>query len=160
MRLRISLAVSLFVALTLVGSAHQARAQGPDGWEQQLVEMINQRRAQAGLYPFQVDERLMQSARQHASDMASHRFCRHGGSDGSSSRARISAHGVPSVRGGENILCRAASPEAAMGWWMNSGPHRRNLLHGFYTHIGVAYVPVSGWRGYWTINFARPTDRQ
>jgi uncharacterized protein YkwD len=121
----------------------------------QVFQLVNQRRAEAGLGPLALDARLTASAAEHASDMARNRFCRHGGSDGSSARGRIQKHGYGHNNwAGENIVCGRKSAEAAMQWWMNSSPHRRNILHGHFTHIGVGVDPNGPWGPMWTLNFA------
>lgn len=119
-----------------------------------LYKMINQRRAEKGLPPLALDERLEASAGEHAADMAAGRYCRHNGRDGSTSRARIRKHGYPFNNwAGENIICSRRTPEAAMAWWMNSGPHRRNILHRHFTHIGIGVDPNGPHGPMWTLNF-------
>jgi uncharacterized protein YkwD len=120
----------------------------------EVYELVNEARADAGLPPYRLDARLMSSAQEHSADMASGAGCRHRGSDGSSSRSRIRRHGYPHGNwAGENIVCSRRTPFAAVGWWLASGPHRRNLLHGHYTHIGVGYAPNGPYGPMWTLNF-------
>lgn len=117
-----------------------------------LFQQINAARAEAGLPPYALDARLMASAGAHAADMAAGHYCRHTGRDGSSSRSRIRANGYPhSNWAGENIVCSRRSVESALRWWLGSGPHRRNLLHRHYTHIGIGYDPGGPM---WVLNFA------
>lgn len=119
-----------------------------------LYNLINQRRAEAGLPPLLLDARLVASAGEHAADMAAGRFCRHTGRDGSNVRARMRKHGYPFNNwAGENIICSRRTPQAAMAWWLNSGPHRRNILHGHYTHIGIGIDPNGPYGPMWTLNF-------
>jgi len=49
-------------------------------------------------------------------------------------------------------------PQRAFTWWMNSAPHRANLLSPNYTDIGLgyAYSADSSYGGYFTAVFARP----
>jgi len=121
----------------------------------ELLRLVNQRRAEAGLAPLMPDARLMASAAEHSADMAAGRFCRHKGRDGSLSRARIRKHGYPHNNwAGENIICSRKTPDAAMKWWMGSGPHRRNILHRHFTHIGIGIDPNGPYGPMWTLNFA------
>lgn len=123
--------------------------------ELELYQLISQRRAEAGLPALQLDARLVASAREHSKDMARGGFCRHRGSDGSSSRARIAQHGYPhNSWAGENIICARRTAESAMKWWMGSGPHRRNILHHHFTHIGIGVDPNGQYGPDWTLNFA------
>jgi uncharacterized protein YkwD len=121
----------------------------------ELLQLINQRRADAGIEPLILDERLVASATEHSQDMAARRFCRHGGSDGSNARRRMSRHGYPANNwSGENIICGRKSAAAAMKWWMNSRPHRKNILHRHYSHIGIGIDLNGPWGPMWTLNFA------
>lgn len=106
--------------------------------ELKVLAGVNAQRTARGLAPLKLDDRLVAAARQHAVDMAYRHHCRHWGTDGSSVRARIKRNGYHHDNwAGENILCGRRTAEAALAWWMNSGAHRANILHGHYTHIGV-----------------------
>lgn len=120
-----------------------------------LYRLIDDARASAGLPGLAMDARLMDSANAHSADMALARRCSHTGRDGSSAKARIRQHGYPHNNwAGENIICARQTPEDAMRWWMASGPHRRNILHHHYTHIGIGYDPNGPYGPMWTLNFA------
>ena len=91
--------------------------------------------------------------------MACNHFFSHTGSDGSNVGDRITAQGYSWSWRGENIFAGgSASPQSAFDWWMNSAPHRANLLHTNYTDIGIGYIyePSSDYGGYFTAVFARP----
>lgn len=106
--------------------------------EVQILAGVNDARAQHGLPPLILDDRLVAAAREHAVDMAYRNHCRHTGTDGTSVRARLRRNGYPYNNwAGENILCARQTADAALGWWLASAPHRRNILHGNFTHIGV-----------------------
>jgi hypothetical protein len=121
----------------------------------ELLQLVNEVRAESGLPPYLLDGRLTGAAGEHAADMAAHGYCRHTGSDGSSSRDRMARSGYPYNNwAGENILCSRRTPEQALAWWMRSGPHRRNILHRHYTHIGIGYDPNGRYGPVWTLNFA------
>lgn len=106
--------------------------------EIQILAGVNGARAQHGLPPLILDDRLVAAAREHAVDMAYRNHCRHTGTDGTTVRDRIRRHGYPHNNwAGENILCARRTADAALGWWLSSAPHRANILHGHFTHIGV-----------------------
>ncbi len=121
--------------------------------EAELFELINAERMTAGLPPYTVDGRLVAAARAHSTDMAEHDFCEHEGSDGSSAAERIERHGYAARWSGENIACGDDSPGEAVDRWMGSNPHRDNILHEQYTHIGVGVAPGGPWGPMWTLNF-------
>ncbi len=128
--------------------------------EMEILGRVNAIRAEHGLHALRLDNRLVAAAREHAVDMAHRNFCRHTGSDGTQSRDRMRRNGYPYNNwAGENILCSRDTAEAALGWWMNSTPHRKNLLHGHFTHIGVGVSMHGRWGPDMTLVFAAGDDR-
>ena len=68
------------------------------------------------------------------------------GRDGSKARDRMRRNGYPYNNwAGENIICSRRSAEAMVQWWLNSPPHRRNILHGHFRHIGVGVSMNGQW---------------
>jgi uncharacterized protein YkwD len=127
--------------------------------ESQVVALINQERINNGLPPLTLQAALTSAARGHSQDMACNNFFSHTGSDGSTSRDRIARQGYSASWAGENIYGgMMSSPTVVVTWWMNSAPHRANILNINYTSFGVGYVYVSTapYQKYWTVNFARP----
>ncbi len=125
------------------------------------MTLINEERQSQGLTPYNSQSQLQAAARSHGTDMACNGFFSHTGSDGSSVRDRVSAQGYAWSWVGENIFAGgSASPQSAFNWWMNSAPHRANLLHTNYTDIGIGYIyePDSDYGGYFTAVFARPQN--
>jgi uncharacterized protein YkwD len=102
----------------------------------------------------------MTSARLHSADMAVFNYFSHTGLDGSSPFQRMQRAGYVGQWGGENIYAgySSGSPTDAFNWWMNSTPHRDNILGKYYQHVGVgyAYCSTGTYRHYYTINFAVP----
>jgi uncharacterized protein YkwD len=101
---------------------------------------VNARRAQHGLAPVANEGRLYTAAANYAVLMAEHRWFSHTGPDGSSFVDRIVAAGFPfTVQVGE-ILAMGSH-----GWpagevvqaWMDSPPHREQILFGGYTRAGL-----------------------
>jgi len=127
--------------------------------EDQVVGLINQERINNGLPALTVRSQLTAAARGHSQDMACNGFFSHTGSDGSTARDRIARQGYSATWVGENIYGGTmSSPSVVVTWWMNSAPHRANILNTNYTSIGIGYVYVSTapYQKYWTANFARP----
>ncbi len=131
------------------------------GVEAQVVELVNAERVALGLAAYSVDGRLRAAARVHAADMACNHFTSHTGSDGSSVRDRVEAQGYAWSWIGENYYVTGNTQNGArvaFDWWMNSTPHRNNLLSPNYTQFGVGYVydVASDYGGYFVVVFARP----
>ena len=135
---------------------------GNSGFENTLLGLINAERANQGLPAYSMQGQLQTAARNHSTDMACNAFFSHTGSDGSSVGQRVSGQGYSWSWVGENIFASgntsASAPQNAFDWWMNSAPHRANLLHPQFIHIGLGYIyePNSPYRGYFTAVFARP----
>lgn len=128
-------------------------------FELELLQRINALRAEHGRGALLLDDRLVAAARQHAVDMAYRNFCRHTGSDGSRARQRLARNGYPYNNwAGENILCARRSADAALAWWLSSPPHRANLLHGHFTHIGVGVSMLGTYGPDLVLTFAAGDD--
>lgn len=107
--------------------------------EQELYELTNQERAKAGLPPLQKDDRLAQAALEHAQVMVQHGQLSHQFSGEASVRDRIAATNLHFDRSGENVAYDDNAEDANHGF-MNSPPHRANILSPDYNTIGIAAV--------------------
>lgn len=127
---------------------------------QQVVSLINQERANAGLSSLSVNGSLSSAAMGHSQDMAVNNFFSHNGSNGSDLASRLSAAGYAYSTAGENIYAGAGSldtPYSAVSSWMGSEGHRANILNSAFTEIGVGYWcnTNSEYEGYFTADFGR-----
>jgi uncharacterized protein YkwD len=135
---------------------------GSAGFESALLGLINDERQSQGLEAYSSQSQLQAAARLHAADMACNHFFSHTGSDGSTVGQRVNAQGYSWSWVGENIFATSNTssdaPQQAFDWWMNSAPHRANLLHTNYSDIGLGYVYLAGsdYGGYFVAVFARP----
>ena len=88
------------------------------------------------------DPRLASAAQRHANDMLKTGVAGHAGSDGSSPRARIADAGYTrTLSTGEIVYWgtgSAATPAAALDWWMKSPPHRAIILNCAFNAGGFA----------------------
>jgi uncharacterized protein YkwD len=123
-----------------------------------VLKAHNRLRAEAKLPRLTVSRKLQAAAEMHAKDMASRKKMTHKGSDGKSVVARITAEGYRFRRAGENIAAGRFSVERLMKGWMESPPHKRNIL-GSFSQIGVAYATAEDGKRYWCVNFGLPARR-
>jgi uncharacterized protein YkwD len=106
------------------------------------------------LPPYQIDEEIAQMALDHAQDMVVRGYFGHVTPEGNTLRDRFAKLGLSSTLNvGEDIQrnTRPASEtvQFALNWFMNSRPHRANILHSHHNHIGVAIVEgPPGWYTY------------
>jgi uncharacterized protein YkwD len=112
--------------------------------QQQVVQGVNSQRRQNGLPDFSNAADLSRLALVHAQDMVKRGYFAHVTPDGVSLRDRFKQQGIVADWVGENIQ-RNTKPEAeaateALYWFMNSAPHRANILHSRYNSIGVGVV--------------------
>jgi uncharacterized protein YkwD len=122
------------VLVVLLVAAPATAAPMSSGERSVLAEM-NRVRAQHGLAPLRFDHTLQRAARSHTRSMVARNVFAHG--DFASRMRRFGARG-PFLA--ENLAWgsgSAASPRALVRMWLNSPPHRRNLLRPGFRRVGV-----------------------
>lgn len=125
---------------------------------QQVLTMVNQERATAGVGPLTMHAGCSQVAYNHSVDMDLRDFFDHVNPDGLNPFQRMQAAGIGYSAAGENIAAGYPTAAAVMNGWMNSPGHRANILNGNFTEIGIGVRQGStGQYGtYWTQVFRRP----
>lgn len=129
--------------------------------EAEVVYLTNLERERFGIPPLKSVEKLHRIARQHSLDMAEHGFVGHRGSDGTTPWERCVEAGYTklSFMSGENVAAGYPTPADVVAGWMESPPHRGNILEPGYCETGVGYAPGNGgpqdvYHHYWTQDFA------
>ena len=109
--------------------------------------LLNQERAQHGLKKLRANGRLSLASQRHSNDMTRRKYFEHGNFVGRIKAARyLRGYGSWSV--GENIAWGSgdlATPNEIVKAWMNSPPHRHNILAAQFKEIGIGVtrgVPV------------------
>ena len=110
--------------------------------EEQCLGEVNRLRKAHGLASLDFDEELLEVARAYSRRMAEEKFFSHADPEGRSVRERVNEAGIRWRMVGENLAYSNGyiNPVAAsLRGWMESAPHKRNLLEaGFQqTAIGV-----------------------
>lgn len=106
------------------------------GGAQQLFGALNAERAAAGLAPLAYDGSLEASASSWSAAMSSAGTMSHNPSVGSQIRSGWRSWGENVAYAG-GYADNAATIHAG---WMNSPPHRANILSAGFTHVGIGYV--------------------
>ena len=114
----------------------------------QVVNLVNQERAKAGLSPVTADTSIQAAAQVRAKEIE--KSFSHTRPDGSSFSTALTQQGVTYRGSGENIAWGQKTPEQVMNGWMNSGGHRANILNKNFTKIGVGYHQNASGTNYWT----------
>jgi len=106
--------------------------------------LVNAERASRGLEVLKRDGDLMQAARGHSRDMTRRNYFDHTSPGGETvgDRVRDAGYGRPGDgwRVGENLgwgTGRRAAPNALVDAWLNSPPHKKNMLNGAFREVGV-----------------------
>ena len=123
-------------------------------YEERVIELVNQERTSRGLTPLARSAGLTNAARYHAADMSQDHYLSHNTKDREGDELificsvweRI-AH-YYSGANDENAAMGYYSPEAVMEAWMNSSPHRTNILDSDSRAIGVGF-----YHHYWVQDF-------
>lgn len=121
-------------------------------WAQEVLRLVNQERANAGLNPVRWDAEATKAAKAHAEDMAGRTYFSHDTPEGWGPGDRVRIIGARTSWSGENIARGYSSPAAVMTAWMNSSGHRANILRASSTGLGVG-VRAQG--RYWVQVFSR-----
>ncbi len=107
--------------------------------EQQMLSLVNQERAKAGLPALKADMRLVLLARKKSQDLIDKNYFSHTSPTYGSPFDMMKAAGITYGTAGEN-LAGSYSVESAHTALMNSEGHRRNILNPAFTHIGIGIV--------------------
>jgi uncharacterized protein YkwD len=126
--------------------------------ESQVLSLINQERANAGLSALSSQSQLTNAARGHSEDMGCNGFFSHTSPTTGSPFDRIVAAGYSYSWAGENIAAGYGTAAQVVSGWMSSTGHRNNILNPSFTQTGVGYIYVSGspYGSYWTQTFGAP----
>jgi uncharacterized protein YkwD len=166
-----ALAVLLFAvpSASAAGACSAANATAAKASKRALVRatlcVLNAERARHHLRPLRLNRRLSLAAQRHSRAMARRKFFSHTSPGGASFVDRIRStgylSGARSWTVGENIAYGSGSrstPRSIGSAWMNSPPHRSNILSSSYRAIGIGIAsgtPVGGGGGTYTTDFGR-----
>ncbi|MBD2868063.1 CAP domain-containing protein [Paenibacillus arenilitoris] len=109
-------------------------------FQSQVIDLVNQERAKAGLSALKSDSLLTKVATEKARDMDVNNYFSHTSPTYGSPFDMMRQFGVTYSYAGENIASGQRTPQEVMNAWMNSSGHRANILNGNFTKIGVGYV--------------------
>jgi uncharacterized protein YkwD len=113
--------------------------------EDSIACLINEERAAYGIPPVRPNDDLRQAALSHSTEMVNQGYFEHTSPAGVTFVDRIESTGY--TRGarawevGENLVWGngpLSTPQSLVTSWMNSPPHRENLLRSRFQEIGIA----------------------
>jgi uncharacterized protein YkwD len=134
---RVVLVVLLAVSILSVSAAPSQAGAMARRKRDRVFHMVNTIRRHHGLPRFRLDVNLSRFARHHSRQMAQDGYLFHTSSLSSHLSARASAWG-------ENVGY-AAFVRRVVRMFMDSAPHRANILNSRYRHIGIGCARAGGW---------------
>jgi uncharacterized protein YkwD len=155
--MKFHLVLALLLVLATPLSAEQQ--QDPSAMEQDLLRMVNQERAKAGVPALRLDPMLVDAARAHSRLMAQRKTLSHRLEGEPDLSQRVAATRLRFNAVAENVSSAQGSDEStpaevAHGGLMDSPGHRANILNPDYNSIGIG-VARQGSVYYTTEDFAK-----
>jgi uncharacterized protein YkwD len=130
---------AVLAALLTIAPAAQA---GPrlTALERQVIQRLNDQRAQQGLTPLRPARGLNRAADRHSRDMLVSDFFDHPSSDGTPFDTRVRRFAKAGIVGETlaSLPNRSAGADAVVQIWMNSPAHRAIVLDARLKRIGLA----------------------
>jgi hypothetical protein len=146
---------SLSLCLMLLVTTLPADAQSP-GAVNDFIARVNRERVTRGLAPYAMSAQLTAAAQGHANDLATRGSFSHVGSDGSTTAIRVQRKGYRAYKWGFRVGENWAwyhDAASAMGMWMDSAPHRANLLNSTYREMGIGIARAADGRFVYVVDF-------
>lgn len=152
---RAGFAAALLFSALLAACQSMSPAGSADGQNGTGASRLAAIRSDAGLPPLAADSGLEQAALEQARLMAGAGAMNHTARFGKGFARRVRGNGIPGAAA-ENIAHGAFGPDELFQRWMNSPPHRRNMLNPSYRRFGLASAADSngGGRRYWALVLA------
>jgi uncharacterized protein YkwD len=130
----LALAAGTRAGADAVGPSTRSTGAGLTPGEHAVVRVMNSVRASHGVPPLRVGRALTRAARAHSVDMARRGYFEHG-----AFVRRLRSFGVRAPYVGENLAAGTTPLTAAeiVQMWVESPPHRENLLDRGFSRVGV-----------------------
>lgn len=116
----------------------------------QVLQLVNQERAKAGLRAYTTNSSLIAAANKRAQEIK--QSFSHTRPNGTSCFTVLPEYNISYNTAGENIAYGQRTPQEVVTGWMNSPGHRANILNGNFGKIGIGVYQSNGVY-YWTQEF-------
>ncbi|MDZ7798655.1 MAG: CAP domain-containing protein [Patescibacteria group bacterium] len=134
------LAVLLKIGVSFLLIFSPLSVQPIDITNQNIINMTNQQRLNNGLNQLELNPLLSQAANAKAQDMLSKQYFSHYSPSNTSPWYWFKQAGYEYAYAGENLAMDFVRGEDIISAWMVSASHKRNILNGNYTQIGLAVL--------------------
>jgi cell division septation protein DedD len=105
-----------------------------------LLADTNASRSANGVSALSLNEKLDAAAQASADDMAARNYWSHYTPDGNPPWIWVTAQGYAYQKLGQNLATGFADEQSTIDGWMNSPPHRENLLDPSFTEVGFGFA--------------------
>lgn len=130
-------------------------ASAQSGAAGEILQRVNQVRAEHGLPPYRYNATLAVAAQNHANWMATNVTYTHTGAGGSSPQDRASAAGYNGYVSENIVGGTGMTPAQGVIWWRNSPIHYRMMVSTRYSEAGVAFA-TNGTHNMYVLVMGRP----
>jgi uncharacterized protein YkwD len=120
------------------------------------LRLVNDARRTHGCPPLAISSRLVEAARGHAVDMASHGYFAHRSPSGEDAGDRVSDTGYDWATYGENIARGQDSVAEVVDSWLHSPTHRENIMTCAHSEVGIGLAFDADHKPYWVQDLASP----
>ncbi len=116
-----------------------------------LLNLINEKRAEAGVAPLSLNDSMNKAARTRASEMAQdYDKYKHNRPNGDKGTRALLDVGLTYTKAGENAAPNGSSVTEVFNLWYASEGHRNNMLNSAYSKMGLGYISANG-TTYWCL---------
>lgn len=108
----------------------------------EVLDLVNAARADAGVAALELDPALCQAAQVRAEECVG--TFSHTRPDGTSYKTALTEAGITAGYVGENVATGYKGARQAVEGWLKSEGHRANILNGNYTKMGIGFEKNTG----------------
>lgn len=143
------LAISLLLGLGASSGNLQAYVRHPGGRVLAYADSMtisglladtNASRAANGVAALSLNQKLDAAAQANADDMAARNYWSHNTPEGNPPWIWVTAQGYAYQKLGQNLATGFSDEQSTIDGWMNSPPHRENLLDPDFTDVGFGFA--------------------
>jgi uncharacterized protein YkwD len=108
--------------------------------QQGLLDATNQKRSANGVGDLSLNSKLNSAAQSKANDMATRNYWSHNTPEGNPPWVFFNAAGYQYKKAGENLAYGFTTSTDTIVGWMNSPPHKANLLDTAFSEVGFGFA--------------------
>lgn len=131
---------------TPVRSSNGVLAYATDTTINGLLSATNTQRSGAGKSGLSLSSKLSQAAQAKANDMANRNYWSHNTPEGNEPWIFMDQAGYSYSKAGENLAYGFITSSDTVTGWMNSPPHKANLLDTDFTEVGFGYANAENYQ--------------